>query len=121
MEERLSKREQRLASCKDLLEKREFWSGVGGRVARTRTVEGCETYMESRGRRLPTNMKSDGQALPWELQPETRKQVSHVPCKEKLLCPNQHFRLQLAVGTHPKNITDELCSQKSIKFGANDW
>lgn len=92
-----SSQQQRFAGEKRILVR--VWSGV----ACTRTVEVCEMYMKSRGRRLPTDIKSDGQTLPWKVQPETRKQILHAPCMEKLLCTNQHFSLQLAVGTRPKN------------------
>lgn len=57
----------------------------------------------NREKRLPTDMKSDGQALPWQLQSGSRKKVSRVSREEVLLCPSQHIRLQLDMETYPKN------------------
>lgn len=46
-------------------------------------------------------MKSEGQALPRELQPETRKQAPHGPCEEKL-APKSTLQATTGSGDLPK-------------------
>ena len=72
----------RLVRCINVLVKGECRSGEhqasGGHMKYT-----CR----SREWRLPTDVTSDGQALPRKLHSKTKEQVSHVPCEQKLLSP----------------------------------
>lgn len=85
---------------------------------------GCVKYpWRAVGRRLPSDRKSDGQALPWELQPETRKQVSHIPRKENCGAQTSISDYSWLRELTQRTITVELSAQKSIhlRLNTNNW